>query len=121
MAKKNRKTEYRTTGASEMWRTIGSVLVASMNKGLFVPACIFFVLVIMLTKTPGDYFPTLWKALCDYKEWGYILAVMAVTGWGMNVRYLRRVHYNEISRISAEKKQLQEELHGGVMTTTQNK
>ena len=93
-----------------MWRTISTVLVAAMNKGLFVPACIFFLILVMLLKTPNDYFPTLWKSLGDYKMWGYILAVVCVTGWGMNVRYLRRVHHNEITRIGDEKTKLQEEL-----------
>jgi hypothetical protein len=95
-----------------MWRTISTVLVAAMNKGLFVPACIFFLILVMLLKTPGQYFPTLWKSLGDYYLWGYILSVVAVSGWGMNVRYLRRVHHNEITRISGEKTKLQEELQG---------
>jgi hypothetical protein len=101
-----------------MWRTIGTVLVAAMNKGLFVPACLFFLVLVMLLKTPGEYFPTLWNALADYKEWGYILAVVAVSGWGMNVRYLRRIHYNEIARLSDEKKKLQEERAGRLMKTS---
>jgi hypothetical protein len=95
-----------------MWRTIRDVLIAAMNKGLFVPACVFFLLLIMLLKTPSSYFPTLWKALGDYKEWGYIVAVSVVCGWIMNVRYLRRVHHAEMARVTAEKKQLQEELAG---------
>lgn len=103
---------------SGMWRTIGTVLVAAMNKGLFVPACIFFVVSVMLLKTPGDYFPTLWKALADYSQWGDILAVAAVSGWGMNVRYLRRIHHNEIARISGEKKQLQEERAARIMKSS---
>lgn len=102
-----------------MWRTIGAVLVASMNKGLFVPACIFFLVLVMLLRTPGEYFPTLWKALADYSQWGYILAVLAVSGWGMNVRYLRRIHHNEITRLSGEKKQLQEERAGRIMKTSE--
>lgn len=103
-----------------MWRTIGNVLVASMNKGLFLPACIFFLVMVMLLKTPGAYFPTLWLALATYSQWGYILAVIAVSGWGMNVRYLRRIHYNEITRLSGEKKQLQEERAGRIMKTSSN-
>jgi uncharacterized membrane protein len=110
MAKPNRKPERGWGDA--MWRAISTVLVAAMNKGLFVPACIFFLVLVMLLKTPSDYFPTLWKALGDYKEWGYILAILALTGWGMNVRYLRRVHHNEMSRVTTEKTKLQEEIAG---------
>jgi hypothetical protein len=95
-----------------MWHTIGTVLIASMNKGLFVPACIFFVVFVLLLKTPNEFVPNLWRALADYHQWGYIIAVIAVCGWGMNVRYLRRIHYNEITRISGEKKRLQEERAG---------
>jgi hypothetical protein len=101
-----------------MWRSITSVLIASMNKGLFVPACIFFLVLVMLLKTPSDYFPTLWKSFADYAQWGYILAAAAVTGWAINVRYLRRIHHNEISRMGTEKRLLQEQQHGHPMTTS---
>src|SRR5437870_7546414 len=93
-----------------MWRAVSTVLVASMNKGLFVPACIFFLILVMLLKTPSEYFPTLWKSLGGYWMWGYILAIVTLSVWGMNVRYLRRVHHNEMTRISGEKTKLQEEL-----------
>jgi hypothetical protein len=101
-----------------MWQTIGAVLIASMNKGLFVPACLFFLVLVMLLKTPSEYFPTLWNALADYHQWGYIVALVAVCGWGMNVRYLRRIHHNEVARISGEKKQLQEERAGRIMPSS---
>ena len=110
MAKAKKKSDR--TWSDGMWRAISTVLVASMNKGLFVPACMFFVILVMLLKTPSTYFPTIWTALVDYKMWGYILTVMAVTGWGMNVRYLRRVHHNEMTRISSEKTKLQVERQG---------
>ena len=101
-----------------MWRAVSTVLVAAMNKGLFVPACVFFLVLVMLLKTPESYFPTLWNALGSYSFWGYILAVLTLTGWGMNVRYLRRVHHNEMTRVSGEKKQLQEQLAGRQLPST---
>jgi hypothetical protein len=101
-----------------MWKTIGAVLIASMNKGLFVPACLFFLVLVMLLRTPQEFYPTLWIALADYHQWGYIVALIAVCGWGMNVRYLRRIHHNEIARISGEKKQLQEERAGRLMKSS---
>lgn len=104
-----------------MWRAVSTVLVAAMNKGLFVPACFFFLVLVMLLKTPSEYFPTLWNALGDYKEWGYILAILALTGWGMNVRYLRRIHHNEMIRVTSEKKKLQEEREGHPLLSSDRK
>lgn len=95
-----------------MWRTIGNVLIAAMNKGLFIPACIFFLVLVMLLRTPEAYVPALWKGLGERWGWGYILAVAAVTGWGMNVRYLRRIHHTEMKRVTDEKRQLQQERVG---------
>src|SRR6266496_3715059 len=71
MAKpRNKPAEHRRSDG--MWRAISAVLVASMNKGLFVPACIFFLILVMLLKTPSEYFPTLWKSLGDYWMCGAI-------------------------------------------------
>ncbi len=104
-----------------MWRTINNVLIASMSRGLFVPACIFFVVLVMLLKTPGEYLPTLWKGLGDYHYWGYLLAVAAVTGWGMNVRYLRRIHHNEMKKSTDEKRALQQERTGHKLPSSNQK
>jgi hypothetical protein len=94
---------------SGMWRTINNVLIASMSRGLFVPACLFFLAFLMLYKTPDAYLPELWKALGHYWYWGYILAVAAVTGWGMNVRYLRRIHHSEMKAVTDQKRLMQQE------------
>jgi hypothetical protein len=90
-----------------------------MSKALFIPAAIFFLLLVLVIKMPPNEIVPLCSALSQLGLVGWILAIVFAGGWVWNVRYLRRIHKNEMTRVADEKKSLQNQLHGQGMTSSQ--
>ena len=96
------------------WGMMRDVLIASMNKGVFLIACIFFIFVIIIMRLESDALLSFLNALLDkLSDWsvtGWVLFALVVITWWWQARMARKNHHHEIARMAREKKNLQEQL-----------
>lgn len=102
-----------------MFRDIG---VASINKGQFMFFCFFGLIAILLLRMPANEIPNLLRSFGHLLErtkfWGWALFVIVTMCWYFNAKYLRKVHQREMARMAKEKAELQEQLSGRKMITS---
>lgn len=87
------------------------VLVASIRKGLFLPACAFFTFLVMILKMPGTEVSklvfNLVNKLCDFSLLGYVLAFLLLTAWRIQIKMQRKSFTREIDRLAEERNEYQ--------------
>jgi hypothetical protein len=104
------------------WGMIRDIFIASLNKGQFPIAVFGIVLIILVAKLPSsDASKLLFELVQLFKEMhllGWLLSFVFLILWYLNARKLRKFHTFEITRISQEKKELQETLIGKKLQTS---
>lgn len=119
--KKNAKTGNFSSNTN-FWGMLRDIFVASLNKGQFPIAIVGAVMIILLVKMPLEASTKLvFELLKLFKSlhllgWGLFL--LTTIGWYFNSKKLRRIHSLEMSRVSVEKKELQETLIGRSLQTS---
>lgn len=112
MATKKNPTKDYNYNRPNIWGMMRDIIIASMNKGLFIPAAIFLLLLILFLKLNSEDTRILLKEIFDiFTQWktlGWVIALFSIIGWIYNTKYLRRIHAIEMRRIAEEKKLLQE-------------
>ena len=109
MAKKHKNNQsYKIN----FWGMMQNVLIASMSKGQFPPACGFLVFIIMIIKMPSSDVSKLvfdiWDSVKQGQFIGDILAVVFLIGWFIHARWQRRLIAKEMERIGIEKSKYQQ-------------
>jgi hypothetical protein len=103
-----KKTNTNEVGIAQAAR---DVLVASLNKGQFLPALLGFLFAIMLVRmSPVDVSRLVFQILADLengKLLGYALALVFASGWAFHVKWQRRAITAEMRRVSRERNDLQ--------------
>lgn len=103
-----KKTDANKVTAAQAVR---DVLVASLNKGQFLPALLALLFAIMLVRMPSeDVSRLVFQILADLKNGqllGYALALISTAGWAFHVKWQRRVITAEMRRVTRERNELQ--------------
>lgn len=103
-------------GRIGFWTMVRDVLIYSMDKGVTHLIIFGALLVIILLKMPSEYFPALIdriiKNVAHRYFLGYILWIISVGGWYLNVRFVLRYKNEEIDRLSEERNQYQQKFIG---------
>jgi len=93
-----------------------NVLVASLNKGQFIAAIIFVLLLVCIIRMPSN---DVSKLIFDIKQdfengsiVGYAWAFFSTIGWYIQSKWQRKLMTNELRRISAERNELQTKIIG---------
>ena len=101
---------------------IRDVLIASMNKGQFIPALVAISFITMLIRMPAEGVERLaFQILFHLEKWdliGYVLTVMALSGWAFHAKWQRRVIHSEMERLSEERNRLQAEATTAAIEST---
>jgi len=109
--KRNKKGDYYRPN---MWAALRDVIIAGMSKGQLLPLMGGLIVAFMIFRMPPeDISKIMFELVSLIKDWyyiGWILAILSLPGWYITNKGLRRSHYNEMKRISDEKKLLQEKL-----------
>jgi hypothetical protein len=94
-----------------LWHALRDVLIASMNKGLFLPTVAFLTTIAMILKMPAQDVSRLafeiLKKLENGDLVGYVLSVLLTSGWYVHSKYQRRSIVAEQRRISEERNEWQ--------------
>lgn len=94
------------------WGMSRDVLIAGMNKGQLIPVSITLILMILAIKLPSDKVYELFTEIIGYfvtfQLLGWVLFVATTLGWYKGTKHQRRIHTEEIKRISKEKTLVQE-------------
>jgi hypothetical protein len=108
MAKSKQKYRLQKIGFFHMIR---DVLVQSMGKGLFLPACLFILILTALIKMPSEDVSRLvfetFEGIKSFYLFGYFLSFALACGWAFHSKYQRRVLGDEVMRIANERTRLQ--------------
>jgi hypothetical protein len=106
------------------WAMCERVLIASMNKGQFPIACVFIIILVWLIRLPEEnlygLFQELFDKIYNYYIWGWIISIIVTFTSVFGLKYLRRVHTEEIQRLSEEKTKLQEKFLGEKILKSSN-
>lgn len=98
------------------FQMISNVLVESMSTGLFLPAAIVILFIIVLVRIPPEEIAPLVEKGLDYligtKVLGYTLAVVCALGWIFNIKIIMRQQNIEVKRIIEERNHWQEQVMG---------
>ena len=93
------------------WQMMRDVLVTSMSKGLFLPACMFFIVLVSILKMPESDVSKLmfetFKGIESLSLVGYILSFFLSVGWFTHAKWQRRILGDEVKRIANERTDLQ--------------
>lgn len=107
------------------WGMMRDVLISSLNKGQFPIALVGLIIVIIVLRMPEDKIGELaFRILELFREMhilGWVLSAILTLGWFFNVKALRRLHTNEVTRVSDEKKDLQGRLIGKEISSSSKK
>jgi hypothetical protein len=118
--KNNRNSgEYHKPNIWGMLRDIG---VSSLNKGQFPIAIAGAIIIILIIKMPSEdasklIFDLLGLLLSTHII-GWILAFVLSIGWFLHVKSNRRIHTEEMRRVTDEKNRLQETLLNKKLTSS---
>lgn len=97
------------------------VLIESMRRGQLPLLAFASILVLVLWKTPNDYYPQLWERAFELRGSimcaSVMLNVFLTFGWYLNAKSLRRRFKDENARIVAERNALQLRLGIPIMTS----
>lgn len=96
--------------------SIRKFLSDAMDKGLLLSGTLAIIVIIFSFRLPSDDILPFFKEITiksgDYRNLGWIVSVLiSITSVYYN-RRLRKIHSEEVNRISEEKKQLQEHILG---------
>jgi len=101
---------------------VSNVLIASMNKGQFPPACVFILLLVMILKMPPADVSILMNEILQHLKNGYYLGyawgVITTFLWYRHLRWQRRTTNDEVKRISEERNMFQAKQLGGKNVTS---
>ena len=118
---KNRNNNYYRPN---FWGMVRDIIIASFNKGIFLPVGIWLLFLILFLKLNHEdalyllvNFRTL---LLDLRILGWFLFGITVILWCFSVKRLRRVHAEEMRRVSEEKKGYQEKELGQKLGSSNN-
>lgn len=104
------------------WQALRDIMVASMNKGLFIPAALTLIFLFMLYKMPDqDVAKLVFRILDDIENGsliGYIVAGLSSGAWFIHSRWQRRTIHAEMERLALERNELQHRLLGGNMSSS---
>lgn len=98
------------------WAMINSVLIHSMNKGQLPAAAIAIILIVLALRCPADQIPIIlqhiWGALKSAAGVSYTINVVVIIGAAVGFKSMRKRVSDELDRIGQEKTNLQEQLAG---------
>lgn len=118
---KNRNNSYRPN----FWGFMQNVLIAALNKGQLLGMGIIVFFLILAIKLPSNEIVPLIEKILDISKinsiLGWILAGFTTFGGFLVNRWQRRIHTNEVRRISNEKKLLQQKLTDKQLPSSNNK
>lgn len=104
----NQGNPYRPNG----WGMIKEIVIASMNKGQFLTAGFWLLLLILCLKLSQDQAYTILmsfgKLLVNGQIAGWVLFGIVVIAWFFHSKYQRRNFTREMKRIAQEKKDIQQ-------------
>jgi hypothetical protein len=113
MAKSRKNKPLSKQHPTNLWDTLTSVFVTSMNKGQFPAAIIGLILVIVVSRLPPEDLSTLAFAvkndLAKGYLLGYVISFLTTTGWFFHARWQRKIISVEMQRIGKEKSRIQTE------------
>lgn len=98
------------------WYMMNNVLLASLNRGQFIAAAVFFIVLVAIVKMPSEDVAKLAMSVKqDIRDGylvGYIWALFSTVAWYLQVRIQRKMMINELKRMSRERDIAQEKLIG---------
>jgi hypothetical protein len=125
MARNQRSKNANNSYRPNFWGFMQNVLIAALNKGQLLGMGIIVFFLILAIKLPSDDIVPLFEKLLDISEinsiLGWILAGITTFGGFLVNRWQRRIHTNEVRRISNEKKLLQQKLTDKKLPSSNNK
>lgn len=112
----------RTFNRPNLWGMIQNVLIASLNKGQFIVGIIGLCFIIMIVKLSAEdtsiFLKQIITAAGDLHYAGWFLGIFSTAGWFVGTKRLRKLHTSEITRISNEKKILQQSKTGRTLASS---
>ncbi len=119
---KNRNNRQSSYHRPNMWGMIRDIGVASLNKGQFPFALVGTFVIIVLVRLPAEELSKLvfeiFESFKSFHLMGWFLFASSVLSWYLNAKHLRKIHTNEMNRVSDEKKNLQKQLTGENLKTS---
>lgn len=116
----NQGNPYRPNG----WGMIRDIIIASMNKGQFLVAGVWLLLLILFLKlSPNQAYAVVrkfGKLLVNGQIAGWVLLWIVVIAWLFHSKYQRRNFTREMKRIAQEKKDIQQTQLGTRLGSSQN-
>jgi hypothetical protein len=115
------KTKH-TPAKVTLWQMLRDVLIASMNKGQFLVALSFLLVVIIILKMPSQDVSRLAFEVVQKLEngrlLGYFLSILLSGGWYAHAKYQRRSIAGEQDRLANERNEWQNRaLEGGIKSS----
>ena len=104
------------------WHMLRDVLIASLNKGQFLVALSFLVVIIILLKMPGQDVSRLAFEVVQKLEngrlLGYLMTILISGGWFTHAKWQRRRIATELTRLADERNKLQKKSITGKVTSS---
>lgn len=94
------------------WQMVRDVLIASLNRGQFIPALLGMIFVVMILRMPPEDVSQLvfeiHRNIVNASLVGYFLGMLAISGWFIHSRWQRKLIDREMKRIAEERNKWQE-------------
>lgn len=111
MSKKRNQDIKEIRHTMNFWNMTNNILLASLNRGQFIPASVFIIVLVGIMRMPeGDVTRFLYEVLADLKNGallGYIWGGLVTYLWFKGTKALRKQNVTEMKRIVEERNHYQ--------------
>jgi len=118
---KNKKSQIRKVN---FWQMMRDVLIASLSKGQFVIAVIFFTWIIMILKMPSKDVSRLVFEIINGLKTGNLIPTFLIPvillSWFFHSRWQRKIIRTEMERVSETRSEVQKRILGDSLTSSSN-
>lgn len=119
---KQKVADKKAYNRPNFWGMIQGIFIAAINKGQLLLLGAMFILMILIIKLPSNEASNILHELIrlieSYHILGWLFSVLLLISLVYTGKRLRRSHSTEISRLSEEKKKLQELLFNKKLKTS---
>lgn len=96
---------------------VRDIAIHAISRGQIIPVAMFLMVIVVIFRLPpetlGEIVKDLISKALHYSALGYSFSIIIMLSWYIHMKYLNKIHEQEINRIAEERTRLQEKLTPG--------
>lgn len=108
-----------------MWQALRDVMIKAIDKGIWLPFFVCLIFGYLIYRLPdnrvGEIVEKIVDGFASGALLGWLLLIVAIILWSQHVKLIRRLYSKDMERVGKEKTELQQEIFGQTLGTSNRK